>query len=113
MRNAMTLRGVLAAQENFKAYGAAHKASPIGFSIPLHSPEPRSLIYWRMPQVQLTPFRAFLFWQTKKGEQLSCSPFAGGFLLCGGYASAFAVTTKVVLAGMLLALPQNAPLLLA
>lgn len=49
----------------------------------------------------------------KKGEQRGCSPFAGGFFLCGGYASAFAVTTKVVLAGMLLALPQNAPLLLA
>ena len=45
----MTLRGVLAAQENFKAHGAAHKASPMGFSISLHSSERRSLINWRMP----------------------------------------------------------------
>lgn len=45
----MTLRGVLAAQDNFKAHGAAHKASPMGFSTFPHSPERRSLIYWRMP----------------------------------------------------------------
>ena len=49
MRNAMTLRDVLTAQENFKAHGAAHWASPMGFSISLHSSERRSLIYWRAP----------------------------------------------------------------
>ncbi len=45
----MTLRVVLTAQGNLKAQGMAHKANALGFSVPLHSPEPRSLTYWRMP----------------------------------------------------------------
>lgn len=59
MRNAMTLRGVLTAQENFKAHGAAHWASPMGFSISLHSSERRSLIYWRMPGLSINSRRGF------------------------------------------------------
>lgn len=59
MRNAMTLRGVLTAQENSKAHGAAHWASPMGFGISLHSSERRSLIYWRMLGLSINSRRGF------------------------------------------------------
>ncbi len=35
------------------------KACPAGLSLPLRSPESRSLIYWRIPGFSLTPLRAF------------------------------------------------------
>ena len=46
----MTLRAILTAQGNLKRRGMAQKANASPFSLPLHSPESRSLIYWRMPQ---------------------------------------------------------------
>ena len=48
-RRAMTLRRILAAQENLKAHGAAQKASPMGLSLSLHSPESCSLFYGICP----------------------------------------------------------------
>ncbi len=38
----------------------------MGLSIFLHSSEPRSLIYWRMPRVRPTPSAGVLFWMAKK-----------------------------------------------
>lgn len=37
------------------------KACPAGLSLPLRSPESRSLIYWRIPGFSLTPLRAFFY----------------------------------------------------
>ena len=53
----MTLRAVLAAQGSLKGRGMA--ASP--FSLPLHSPDPPSLTYWRMPKLSMTTLEPRLF----------------------------------------------------
>ncbi len=46
------LRAILTAQGNLKGRGMAQKANASPFSLPLHSSESRSLIYWRMPRFQ-------------------------------------------------------------
>lgn len=79
----------------------------MGFSISLHSSERRSLIYWRMPGLRERLLGVFVLNKQKVNRGI-CSLFeVGGFGV--GYAAALAVTTNVVDAGMLLALPQKAP----
>ena len=45
----MMLRGILTAQENFKAHGAVRRPALMGLSVFLHLSEFRPLTHWRMP----------------------------------------------------------------
>lgn len=44
----MMLRGILTAQKNFKAHGAARRPALMGLSVFLHLSEFRPLTHWRM-----------------------------------------------------------------
>lgn len=102
-RDDLTLRGILAAQENLKAREAAQRPASRAFFFPCICQDPLADLLTHAQSLNEPS-------GVGKGASLLAPWWETAV---GAYASALAVTVKVVLAGMSLEFPQKAPLLLA